>query len=146
MGDFPAGNSWCEPFKTWKNVRSFPFPRCPRLKLPLPDTRHSSARHRAQAYTFNSLGNLTITQARLILDGQQLLWTDQSDTQNHDSIVRPRAAASIEVLWTEPGGDVRTALLRLRELGYVFRRRGMHAMSLWPEWCVLRRFACDLNA
>jgi hexosaminidase len=111
----------------------------------LPDFTVSS-RHRARAYTLNSLANLTITQARLILDGQQLLWTDQSDTQNHDSIVRPRAAASIEVLWTEPGGDVRTALPRLRELGYVFRRRGMHAMSLWPEWCVLRRFACDLNA
>ena len=63
----------------------------------LPDLTVSS-RHRAQAYTFNSLANLTITQARLMLDGQQLLWTEQSDPQNHDSIVRPRAAASAEVL------------------------------------------------
>ena len=59
----------------------------------LPDLTVSS-RHRVQAYTFNSLANLTITQARLMLDGQQLLWTEQSDPQNHDSIVRPRAAAS----------------------------------------------------
>jgi len=65
------------------------------LNLLLPDFTFSS-RHRAQAYTFNSLTNLTITQARPILDGQQLLWTEQSDPQNHDSIVRPRAAASAE--------------------------------------------------
>ena len=96
----------------------------------LPDFTVSS-RHRAQAYTFNSLGNLTITQARLILDGQQLLWTEQSDPQNHDSIVWPHAAASTEVLWTGLGGDVRTALPRA-VLGYVFRRRGMHAISLLP--------------
>jgi len=37
----------------------------------------------------------------------------------------------MEVLWTGPGGDVRTALPRA-VLGYVFRRRGMHAISLLP--------------
>src|SRR6266851_7562953 len=46
-----------------------------------------------------------------------------------------------EMLWTGPGGDVRTALPRLHGLGYVFRRQGMHAISLLPGWCVLRRFA-----
>ena len=29
VGDFPAGKSWCEPFKTCQTVRSPPFPRCP---------------------------------------------------------------------------------------------------------------------
>jgi len=117
VGDFPAGNSWCEPFKTWQN-----------------------------AYTFNPLANLSTAQAKLVLGGQQLLWTEQSGPQNLDSIVWPRAAASAEVFWTGPGGDVRTALPRLHELGYRFRRRGVHAISLQPEWCALRPFACDLDA
>jgi len=89
--------------------------------------------------------NLTTAQAKLVLCGQQLLWTEQSGAENLDSIVWPRAAASAEV-WTGPGGDVCIALPRLHELGYRFGRRGVHAISLQPEWCALRRFACDLNA
>jgi N-acetyl-beta-hexosaminidase len=105
-----------------------------------------SSRHHVQAYTFDPLANLSTAQAKLVLGGQQLLWTEQSGPQNLDSIVWPRAAASAEVFWTGPGGDVRTALPRLHELGYRFRRRGVHAISLQPEWCALRPFACDLDA
>ncbi|KAH9983700.1 N-acetylhexosaminidase [Russula compacta] len=118
VGNDPTGNSWCDPFKTWQN-----------------------------AYTFDPLANLTTAQAALVLGGQQLLWTEQSGPQNLDPIVWPRAAASAEVFWTGAGrGNVSAALPRLHELGYRFRRRGVRAISLQPEWCALRPFACDLKA
>jgi len=57
------------------------------------------------------------------------------------------------VFWTGPVGvgggddrDVRTALPRLNELVYRFRRRSVRAISLQPEWCALRPFECDLIA
>ena len=100
----------------------------------------------AQAYTFDPLANLTAAQAPLVLGGQQLLWTEQSGPQNLDPITWPRAAASAEVFWTGPGGNVSAALPRLHELGYRFRNRGVQAISLQPEWCALRSFACDLTA
>ncbi|KAI9451110.1 N-acetylhexosaminidase [Lactarius psammicola] len=117
VGSNPGGNSWCEPFKTWQN-----------------------------AYTFDPLANLTAAQAPLVLGGQQLLWTEQSGPQNLDSIVWPRAAASAEVFWSGAGGNVTTALPRLHELGYRFRKRGVQTIALQPEWCALRPFACDLTA
>lgn len=117
LGNDPRGNSWCDPFKNWQN-----------------------------AYTFDPLANLTAAQVPLVLGGQQLLWTEQSGPQNLDSIVWPRAAASAEVFWSGPGGNVSAALPRLHELGYRFRNRGVQAISLQPEWCALRPFACDLTA
>ncbi|KAH9953189.1 N-acetylhexosaminidase [Russula dissimulans] len=118
LGDFPIGNSWCDPFKTWQN-----------------------------AYTFDPLENLTAAQAQFVLGGQQLLWTEQSGPQNLDSIVWPRAAASAEVFWTPSAQrDVRAALPRLHELAYRFRRRGVNAIALQPEWCALRPYLCDLTA
>jgi hexosaminidase len=65
VGDFPAGNSWCEPFKTWQ-----------------------------RAYTFDPTANLTAAEAKLVLGGQQLLWTEQSGPANMDSMIWPRAGAS----------------------------------------------------
>lgn len=123
LGNNPTGHSWCDPFKTWQN-----------------------------AYTFDPVANLSAAEAKLVLGGQQLLWTEQSGPENLDPIVWPRAAASAEVFWTGPVGnsngdrDVRTALPRLHELAYRFRRRGVRAISLQPEWCALRPFKCDLDA
>ena len=109
-----------------------------------------------QAYTFDPVANLSTAQAKLVLGGQHLLWTEQSGPENLDPIVWPRAAASAEVFWTGPVGngngsggddrDVRTALPRLHEIAYRFRRRGVRAISLQPEWCALRPFECDLTA
>ena len=112
---------------------------------------------RVKAYIFDPVANLSTVQAKLVLGGQHLLWTEQSGPENLDPIVWPRAAASAEVFWTGPvtttsGGtftddrDVRTALPRLHELVYRFRRRGVRAISLQPEWCALRPFKCDITA
>jgi len=80
------------------------------------------------------------------LIGQQLLWAEQSSPSNLDSQVWPRAASSAELFWSGPGGDVRTALPRLHEVGFRFVRRGVDAIALQPEWCALRPNACDVDA
>ncbi|KAJ7626638.1 beta-hexosaminidase [Mycena polygramma] len=119
----PEGNSWCDPFKTWQ-----------------------------KSYTFNPLANISASQAHLVLGGQQLLWTEQSDAQNLDSIVWPRAATSAEIFWT---GATRSdgaplegteALPRLHELRYRMVQRGVRAIQLQPHWCVLRPGLCNIDS
>lgn len=117
VGDFPSGNSWCDPFKTWQ-----------------------------KSYSFDPTANLTDAEAKLVLGGQHLLWTEQSGPQNLDPIVWPRAASSAELFWSGPGGNLSTALPRLHEVAYRMRQRGVQAISLQPEWCALRPGACDLTA
>ncbi|KAJ6622693.1 N-acetylhexosaminidase [Mycena sp. CBHHK59/15] len=53
VGNFPTGNSWCDPFKTWQH-----------------------------AYVFDPVANLTAAQSKLVLGGQSLLWTEQSGPGN----------------------------------------------------------------
>ncbi|KAF8993489.1 beta-hexosaminidase [Cyathus striatus] len=117
VGNNINGNSWCDPFKTWQ-----------------------------KAYSFNPTANMTDEQSKLVLGGQQLLWTEQSGPSNLDPIVWPRAAASAELFWSGPGGDVAKALPRLHDVAYRFVQRGVRAISLQPEWCALRAGACDLDA
>ncbi|KAJ7644582.1 glycoside hydrolase family 20 protein [Roridomyces roridus] len=123
IGDDPTGNSWCDPFKTWQH-----------------------------AYTFNPLANITSEQAHLVLGGQQLLWTEQSDANNLDSIVWPRAAASAEIFWTGatlPDGSPLSgteAIHRLHDLRYRMVQRGVKAIQLQPQWCALRPDLCNINS
>ncbi|KAH6912581.1 beta-hexosaminidase [Coprinopsis sp. MPI-PUGE-AT-0042] len=117
VGNHPTGNSWCDPFKTWQ-----------------------------KAYSFNPTANLTTEEAKLVLGGQQLLWTEQSGPTNLDPVLWPRAAASAEVFWSGPGGNGQTALARLHDLAYRFVQRGVRAIPLQPEWCALRPGKCDLDA
>ncbi|KAJ7644651.1 N-acetylhexosaminidase [Roridomyces roridus] len=117
VGDFPTGNSWCDPFKSWQH-----------------------------AYTFDPVANLTTTEADLVLGGQSLLWAEQSSRESLDATIWPRAASTAELFWSGPGGDVQKALPRLHEAVYRFRTRGVAANALQPEWCALRPGACDLTA
>ncbi|KAJ3566885.1 hypothetical protein NP233_g6718 [Leucocoprinus birnbaumii] len=105
VGDNINGNSWCDPFKTWQ-----------------------------KSYSFNPTAGLTSAQAKLVVGGQQLLWTEQSGPSNLDSIAWPRAASSAELFWSGPGGDVRTALPRLHDVAYRFIQRGVKAIPLQPRW------------
>ncbi|KIP03088.1 glycoside hydrolase family 20 protein [Phlebiopsis gigantea 11061_1 CR5-6] len=117
VGDFPDGNSWCDPFKTWQ-----------------------------KSYSFDPVANLTDAEAKLVIGGQHLLWVEQSGPENLDPAVWPRAASSAELFWSGPGGNLSTALPRLHEVAYRMRQRGVQAISLQPEWCALRPGACDLTA
>ncbi|KAI0727894.1 N-acetylhexosaminidase [Fomitopsis betulina] len=116
VGDYPAGNSWCDPLKTWQ-----------------------------YSYTFDPLANLTSDQYDLVLGGQHNLWTEQSGPENLDPIVWPRAASSAEVFWSGPGGNVSAALPRLHDVSFRLRQRGVRSISLQPLWCALRPHECDLE-
>ncbi|KZT28738.1 glycoside hydrolase family 20 protein [Neolentinus lepideus HHB14362 ss-1] len=118
VGSYPAGNSWCDPFKTWQ-----------------------------RSYTFDPTANLTADESKLILGGQHLLWTEQSGPENLDPVVWPRAASSAELFWTGPAlTNVTTALPRLHDVAFRMRQRGVNAISLQPLWCALRPGVCDLTA
>ncbi|KAF8133373.1 glycoside hydrolase family 20 protein [Boletus edulis] len=122
LGDYSAGNSWCDPFKTW-----------------------------SESYTFDPLANLTESQYSLVLGGQHILWAEQSGPENMDSIVWPRAASSAEIFWSakQPSGaplNVSEALPRLHDVRYRMVQRGLNPINLQPQWCALRPDACDLYA
>ena len=89
---------------------------------------------------------MTDDEAKLVLGGQHLLWTEQSGPENLDNTVWPRAASSAELFWSGPGGDVAKALPRLHDVSYRLRKRGINSISLQPEWCALRDGVCDLTA
>lgn len=116
VGDYPAGDSWCDPFKTWQ-----------------------------YSYTFDPLANLTSDQYHLIMGGQHNLWTEQSSASNLDPIVWPRAAASAELFWSGAGGNVTAALPRLHDASFRMQQRGVNSIPLQPLWCALRPFECDLT-
>ena len=105
---------------------------------------------------FNPTTNLTAQEAKNVLGGQHLLWTEQSSPANLDSTTWPRAASSAEVcpnsqelrtillsshqvFWSGPGGDLGEAIGRLHEVVYRYRQRGVNAISLQPEYCALGR-------
>ncbi|QRW20165.1 beta-hexosaminidase [Rhizoctonia solani] len=98
------------------------------------------------AYSFDPLNGTTGDQASLVMGGQSLLWTEQSDPSNLDSIVWPRAAAGAEVFWTGGNRNVTEALPRLHDIRYRMVQRGVRAIALQPEWCAVRPYACDLTA
>lgn len=118
LGDWAAGNSWCDPFKTWQ-----------------------------KAFSFDPLDAIRPSQEHLVLGGQQLLWTEQSSPENLDSIVWPRAAASAEVFWSGSikgsNRTINSALPRLHDLRYRMVQRGIKAIALQPHWCALNPEECN---
>ncbi|BGP12495.1 Glucosamine-6-phosphate isomerase (Glucosamine-6-phosphate deaminase) (GNPDA) (GlcN6P deaminase) [Rhodosporidiobolus nylandii] len=102
VGNNVAGNSWCDPFKTWQKMYSFD---------PL------------------QAGTLTEWQQSLVMGGEALLWTEQTSAESFESVVWPRAAAAAEVFWTggslEDGSrNVSEALPRLHDWRYRAVARG----------------------
>ncbi|CAK5284459.1 unnamed protein product [Mycena citricolor] len=119
IGDTSTATSWCDPFKSWQ-----------------------------WSYTFDPLANISSSKSHLVLGGEQLLWTEQTDPSNLDPIVWPRAATSAEIFWTGPklpSGKARTgveALPRLHDLRYRMVQRGVRAIPIQPQWCALRPESC----
>ncbi|KAF5392690.1 hypothetical protein D9757_001056 [Collybiopsis confluens] len=117
IGDTPDATSWCDPFKSWQHT-----------------------------YTFDPTANMTDAQAKFVIGGEQLLWTEQSGPSNLDSIVWPRAGASAELFWSGPGRNISSALPRLHDIAFRMTQRGIGAIPLQPLWCALRPGVCDLTA
>ncbi|KDE09594.1 hypothetical protein MVLG_00002 [Microbotryum lychnidis-dioicae p1A1 Lamole] len=111
-----TGNSWCDPFKSWQKI-----------------------------YSFDPYANITSSQRRLIMGGETLLWSEQSDGSNLDPTTWPRAAAAAEVFWTNNASRrAIDALPRLHDWRYRAVQRGVAAIPIGPEYCALRPGACNL--
>ncbi|MBW0572005.1 hypothetical protein O181_111720, partial [Austropuccinia psidii MF-1] len=116
LGNTPNGTSWCDPFKTWQKI-----------------------------YSFDPFNNITVAQRKLILGGQALLWSEQSDEQNLDSVVWPRALSTAEVYWTGNNRprSVVEALPRMHDMRYRLVQRGVRATPLQPHWCAVNPGKCN---
>lgn len=72
-------------------------------------------------YTHDPLANIPPEHHHLVLGGETHLWSEQSDPENMDAMLWPRAAAAAEVLWSGSGNgerefaDVSTRLAEMRE-------------------------------
>lgn len=99
-------------------------------------------------YSFEPFNNLTTAQHSLVLGGQNLLWSEQSDASNLDPIAWPRSAAGAEIFWTganQPNGLPRNsteALPRLHDIRFRMVQRGVKAIALQPEYCALQPSKC----
>lgn len=119
LGKEGGGNSWCDPFKSWQRI-----------------------------YSFDPFAGVADSQRHLVLGGQTSLWAEQTDEQNVESVIWPRAAAAAEVFWAGgpyPRGSVE-AFPRMHDIRYRMVDRGIRASPLQPHWCALRPGACDEKA
>lgn len=99
----------CDPYKTWQKI-----------------------------YLFNPVEGLTDDEAKLVIGGEVVLWSEQSDTTNFEPLLWPRASAAAEVLWSGPQSlDVNEALPRLHDFRFRIVTRGVKAAPLQPFWCVV---------
>ncbi|CAG8536750.1 6081_t:CDS:2 [Paraglomus occultum] len=120
VGDWVNGNSWCDPFKTWQKM-----------------------------YSYNPVQGLSGEEIKYILGGEVLLWSEQADTTNFESLLWPRSSAAAEILWsgaTDEHGNprsVQTALPRLHDMRFRMVGRGIRAEPLQPLWCA-RTGRCNL--
>ncbi|GAA5909082.1 beta-N-acetylhexosaminidase [Sporobolomyces salmoneus] len=121
LGKNSAGNSWCDPYKTWSKI-----------------------------YSFDPFQGLGASQYDQVLGGEALAWSEQIDPTNLDSLVWPRAAAAAEVFWSggslqNGSRDLGEALSRIHDWRYRAVNRGIRAAPLQPHWCALRPGSCDLE-
>ncbi|CAG8623445.1 8972_t:CDS:2, partial [Cetraspora pellucida] len=121
LGNNVNGSSWCDPYKTWQMI-----------------------------YSYNPIEGLTDEEAKLIIGGEVLLWSEQADPTNLDILLWPRSSAAAEVLWSGPydtSKKLRTpgknALARLTDWRFRMVERGVNAVPLQPLWCA-RTGRCDL--
>ncbi|EFP91266.2 uncharacterized protein PGTG_17123 [Puccinia graminis f. sp. tritici CRL 75-36-700-3] len=119
LGNSINGTSWCDPFKTWQKI-----------------------------YSFDPYKNVEQHRHKQVLGGQALLWSEQTDEQNMDGIIWPRALSTAEVYWTgnQHARSVSEALPRMHDMRYRLVQRGVRAAPLQPHWCALRPGQCDLPA
>lgn len=117
LGNSINGTSWCDPFKTWQRI-----------------------------YSFDPYRNVTVSQRKQVFGGQALLWSEQADDQNVESVIWPRALSTAEVYWTgeDRPRSVTEALPRIHDMRYRLVQRGVRATPLQPHWCAVRPGQCDL--
>jgi hexosaminidase len=92
--------------------------------------------------SFDPYSGLSSEQASRVLGGQAQAWAEQTDEQNLDSQLWPRAVAVSEVFW---GGDregayprdAREYMQAMHDVRYRMVERGVGAKTLAPHWCAV---------
>ncbi|XP_057855730.2 beta-hexosaminidase 2-like [Cryptomeria japonica] len=115
------GGSWCGPFKTWQRV-----------------------------YDYDITYGLSEEEAKLVLGGEVVLWSEQADGTVLDTWLWPRASAMAETLWSgnrDSSGKKRyaEAIERLNQWRFRMVSRGINAEPLQPLWCLINPGMCNLN-
>ncbi|XP_068642733.1 beta-hexosaminidase 2 [Aristolochia californica] len=115
-----SGGSWCGPFKTWQRV-----------------------------YDYDIAYGLSDAEAKLVLGGEVVLWSEQADPTVLDARIWPRASAMAETLWSgnrDETGEKRYAEAtdRLNEWRYRMVKRGIGAEPVQPLWCVTHPGMCNM--
>ncbi|KAI4365950.1 hypothetical protein MLD38_021886 [Melastoma candidum] len=119
FADQGKGGSWCSPFKTWQMI-----------------------------YNYDIAYNLTEEEAKLVLGGEAVLWSELADPEVLDPRLWPRASALAEVLWSgnrDEMGKKRYAAAtdRLNEWRYRMVGRGVRAEPIQPRWCINNPGMCN---
>ncbi|ORX70003.1 glycoside hydrolase family 20 protein [Linderina pennispora] len=121
LSNWAAGNSWCDPFKTWMKI-----------------------------YSFDPLANITDpAQQKLVTGAEVAMWSEQSDEITIDKYLWPRAAAMAETAWSgkkDATGRVRTTeevASRLHEQRFRMVGRGIGAEPMQPLWCARNPGHCN---
>ncbi|CAG8645310.1 1737_t:CDS:2 [Dentiscutata erythropus] len=121
VGNDINGTSWCDPYKTWQKI-----------------------------YSYNPFDGLTDEEAKLVIGGEILLWTEQADPTNLENFLWPRSSAAAEILWSGPydtSKKIRTpdkdVLARLTDWRFRMVDRDVKAIPLQPLWCA-RTGMCDM--
>ncbi|PVU91261.1 hypothetical protein BB559_004206 [Furculomyces boomerangus] len=117
------GTSWCDPFKFWGHI-----------------------------YSYNPYVNITIPEEKaLVLGGEVVLWSEQSDEVVVDQLLWPRAAAAAELYWKGPVDEkadmnkqIENVSPRINEFRFRLLGRGISAEPTQPLWCVRNPGRCNL--
>lgn len=118
-GNSGNGGSWCGPFKTWQTI-----------------------------YNHDITHDLSEEEAKLVLGGEVVLWSEQADPTVLDSRLWPRTSAMAESMWSgnkDEMGKQRCAEAtnRLNEWRYRMVRRGIGAEPIQPLWCARNPGMCN---
>ncbi|KAL3537267.1 hypothetical protein ACH5RR_000633, partial [Cinchona calisaya] len=113
------GGSWCAPFKTWQTI-----------------------------YNYDITYGLHIEEAKLVLGGEVVLWSEQADPAVMDPRIWPRVSAMAETLWSgnrDSAGMKRYAEAtdRLNEWRNRMVTRGIGAEPIQPLWCFRNPGICN---
>ncbi|KAK8712915.1 hypothetical protein V6N13_148143 [Hibiscus sabdariffa] len=115
------GKSWCDPFKAWQTI-----------------------------YNYDITFGLSEDEAKLVLGGEVVLWSEQADPTVLDGKLWPRTSAMAETLWSgnrDEGGRKRSAEAtdRLNEWRYRMVSRGVKAEPIQPLWCIRNPGMCNAS-
>lgn len=98
-------------------------------------------------FVYNPLEGLDEDLHHLIQGGEALLWAEQTDASNLETMLWPRAATAGEVMWTGPrhADLIREASFRLGEWRErIVVDRGINAGMVGMSFCLMDEGSCEL--